>query len=728
MDFRNNQIFKYLAFSILGVITIALIAATIVEKSYSTPFALSNFYHSYWFIALWILLGIASLICIIQKWRTISFPTISIHFALLLILVGAAVTFLFGEKGYILLEKESKLTDTAQYENDTPWKLPFEIRLLDNETVYHNGSPMARDYASEIEIRDVNNVVKSRISMNRVFDYKGYRFFQSGIGNEHSRLTISHDSIGTGVSYAGYFLLLISMICFLFSRNSRFHYLIKGLTTVVMITSITISANASDTNKKQAEVLQPALANNFGKILIQTDTRIAPLQTFAREFIQSIYGSSTFDGYTSEQVLTGWLFYYDAWKTKPFIKVKNKEIRKILGITGKYASIKDFYDRNGYKLDNALQAGVNHKDLMEINDKVDLIAQVCTGAAWKIFPANTDESKQWISWVENHPQNINPEKAHFIDTVMEEMASNISKGKFIATNDLVSDIIDYQTNNASSGEIPSDFTISLERFYNSLPSLFVIAIIIFMIGLIMLVMEEYNKETFNKYGGKLFTRIFVDVNLLYITVLLAIRWIIGHHFPMSSGYETMVGMAWIILFIAMWVKNRWMIFQIMSVIVAGLALLVATFSMNDPAITPLMPVLNSPLLSIHVLTIMTSYALFAIMMFLCIVAFFNPKETSTQTVNLATVISYPATFLLAAGIFIGAIWANNSWGRYWGWDPKETWALITLFIYCLPLHGGLFKSLRKPQILRIYYILAFLSVLFTYFGVNFLLSGLHSYA
>ena len=144
---------------------------------------------------------------------------------------------------------------------------------------------------------------------------------------------------------------------------------------------------------------------------------------------------------------------------------------------------------------------------------------------------------------------------------------------------------------------------------------------------------------------------------------------------------------------------------------------------------PLLPVLRSPFFSIHIATIVTAYALLLGMLVVGIIAILKPKKTARleQLKSISTAMLYPAVALLAMGIFIGAVWANVSWGNYWSWDPKEVWALITLLIYAAPLHGKLWKTFDKPLFFHIYSIFAFLSVIITYFGVNLILGGVHAY-
>jgi ABC-type transport system involved in cytochrome c biogenesis permease subunit len=217
--------------------------------------------------------------------------------------------------------------------------------------------------------------------------------------------------------------------------------------------------------------------------------------------------------------------------------------------------------------------------------------------------------------------------------------------------------------------------------------------------------------------------------VICLTLLLSLRWWVSGHVPVSNGYETMQFMAWAMLIITLVLQRRFAIISGLGTLIASFCLLVAMIAGGSPQITPLMPVLQSPLLSIHVMTVMCAYALFALITLLSIVALVTktPNNSKLSTLN-SQLLLYPAVFLLTTGIFLGAIWANVSWGTYWSWDPKETWALITLMIYAVPLHAESMPQFRNPRFYHAYLVFAFLSVLITYFGVNYLLGGMHSYA
>ena len=274
-----------------------------------------------------------------------------------------------------------------------------------------------------------------------------------------------------------------------------------------------------------------------------------------------------------------------------------------------------------------------------------------------------------------------------------------------------------------------------EALYNSMSNNRPLAITCLATGTILFVLFCINrKENRTRQILASWIKVIAWVTATYLSLQIALRWHIGGHIPLSNGYETMVFMAWLSILMTPIAGNRVKEMLPFGYIVCGLALLVSTFGDSTEQITPLAPVLRSPLLSIHVVVIMISYTLLAFTMLNGIAAVAikvtrkNTEEEIAELQRISILMLYPAVFLLTAGIFIGAVWANVSWGRYWGWDPKEVWALITMLVYSAALHSGSIKAMRRPMFFHIYCILAFLTVLITYFGVNFILGGMHSYA
>lgn len=228
------------------------------------------------------------------------------------------------------------------------------------------------------------------------------------------------------------------------------------------------------------------------------------------------------------------------------------------------------------------------------------------------------------------------------------------------------------------------------------------------------------------------------LSFIALTLCLALRWVASGRVPMGNGYETMLLLAWLVMLVALAVVRRFRIALPFGLLLSGFFLLVSHISSMDPQISHLMPVLNSPLLSLHVSVIMAAFALLSLT-FLCAVTALllrlfrgrNATGLADQTGRLALLsrlMLYPALALLGIGIFVGAVWANVSWGAYWNWDAKEVWGLITLMVYAVAAHDASLPFLRRPLGYHAFMALAFLTIVMTYFGVNYYLGGMHSYA
>jgi len=283
--------------------------------------------------------------------------------------------------------------------------------------------------------------------------------------------------------------------------------------------------------------------------------------------------------------------------------------------------------------------------------------------------------------------------------------------------------------------LPSPIQFTAEKFYNSFNYTFQLAILSVITGL-LLFFYFVRLQIFHLNPNKYLVN---TANLmaaclgLYFTASIVLRTIVSAHLPLTSGYETMQFMAWITFLFSLYLQRKYILALPLGILTGGLILIVASLGESNPQITPLIPVLNSPLLSIHVVVIMLAYSLLAFTMLNGVAAIFMhlSGKDCTQPIEHLKVISnillYPAIFLLVIGIFVGAIWANISWGRYWGWDPKEVWALITFMIYALAFHPDSLPQFRKPVFFHSFNIVAFFAVLITYFGVNYILGGMHSY-
>ena len=474
-------------------------------------------------------------------------------------------------------------------------------------------------------------------------------------------------------------------------------------------------------------------------MMILYNGRIMPLETFARDFTIKIYGKNSYYDYTPQQVLTGWMFYYKSWKNQPLIKIKGVGVKRHLGIDSNYASYNDFITPlNEYKFSEVTNV-LQKKDFAAADEKFNLIKGVCSGDLIKMFPhiESKDSSLSWYSAADMLPSDISDEKWYFIKKSMDYVHESIIIKDFETYSNIIDKIKKYQKKEL--GDVyPSESIIVAERLDNKFRSLFPFGGMLFVAGVIFFLYYYRKMFSENKLKGIMYFIIITStiLSLIFLTFVISLRWYISGHIPVANGFETMIFLAWSILLIALIFLNKIPLITISGFILSGLVIIVASISNKSPQITPLMPVLSSPLLCIHVVLVMLAYTLLTFIMMNGIVGLIisfgkltDQRDIVQQRLYVVSyILLYPAILFLSAGIIIGAVWANISWGRYWGWDPKEVWALITLFIYSFALHGESIKSFRDPGLFHRFTVIAFLSVAMTYWGVNYLLGGLHSYA
>ena len=718
----------------ISLLIIIMVSATIAEKTYGTPFVSQHFYSNPIFIALWFVAAISGTVYILERKLNKRTITFCMHASFIIILSGAFITHIFGLQGSIHLRMDENPKQSFRTSDETEHELPFCISLKEFRTEYYSGTSTPMDYVSTISIHDGSDT-EGTVSMNRIFKHKGYRFYQSGYDadGKGSTLYVSHDPIGIAVTYTGYLLLFLSMILFFFEKKSAFK---KRISAVFILLIIPFASSFAE--NKLPPTLPAGTAEIFGNIRVNYNGRIAPLQTLAIDFTKKIYGEKSYEDLSAEQVLTGCFFYYDYWKEEPFIRIKSKYVQKVLGVEGNYARLTDFIGTDGFKIDNQLKTEKDRKRIRELEEaaeKFSLISSLCTGNLLKIYPVFDNEkgAYTWYSIPDNLPSDIERDKWLFIRYSMNYIAEKVAMKDFGEAEKLTYKIIKFQEKEAGNS-LPSNTEFKAERIYNSFANLKLLAMFCLTIGIFGYIFQIYNVvKGKGKSGTNRYMYILLFPTLIYVSVIIALRWIISGHIPVSNGFETMLIMSVVSILFSIIFYRRMNNSVSVGYMISGLALLVAMMGDSNPAITPLMPVLSSPLLSIHVMSIMISYSLFAIMMLNGISAeiLHRSGNRSNEVCNLennSRIILYPAVFLLVFGIFIGAIWANVSWGRYWGWDPKEVWALITMLIYSSALHTESIRFFKSPMFFHRFCILAFISVLITYFGVNFILGGMHSYA
>lgn len=734
------KILRNICFGLTAFIIVVLAAATVVETIYGSETAGTYFYKSPVFVALWAAIAISA-ICYLVARKTMRRKAVSLlHLAFAIILSGALITHVWGEQGYIHLRCEDAPANTFTTADGDTRTMPFYICLDNFGLEYYPGTQAPMDFISTVTVHDGNARNRGTVSMNNIYDYRGYRFYQSTYDSDGrgSTLSVYHDPCGILVTYVGYALLLISMLLFFFDRRSRFRQLLRTPAICIALITASLPASAADMPK----TLPETTAARFGDLYVYYNDRVCPLQTLARDFTVKLYGKPSYKGLSAEQVLTGWFFYYDSWKEEPMIRIKSREARHLLGIDGRYARLTDFIGNRGYKLEGARQTGTDIKDLRgvsEADEKFSLASMVCTGNALKLFPYrdSTTNDVTWYSVTDRLPATMPQPQWTFVRYCMNYIAEQVGRKDFAAVDTLLVKVKEYQRKEAS-GNLPADMRFKAEKAYNSLDFTRPAAMTSLAIGIVSFFF--YCRRMTRQHTGNRRSRVstllaaMMAIVLVYIITILTLRGIIGGHFPASNGFETMLLMAACIAAISIATYRKFEAILSFGFMLCGFSLLVAMLGEANPSVTQLLPVLSSPLLSIHVAVIMIAYALFGFAMFNGIAAVIinctrhrNDRQIE-RLQAMSLLMLYPAVFLLATGIFIGAIWANVSWGRYWGWDPKETWALITMLVYAAALHTGSLPALRRPMFFHWFTIIAFLSVIVTYFGANFIMAGLHSYA
>lgn len=740
----NKRLLKYLSFGCIGLLILILIGATILEKDRGSAFAVRYIYHSPAFIALWAIAAISSFIYLLKAKLYKRPVTFLLHCSLMLILAGALATHLFGMQGSIHLRRDEPAHEYMSH-NGYRQALPFQISLKDFHISYYPGTVAPMDFTSTLTVTDTDGEKQeATVSMNHIYSHRHYRFYQSRYDDDGNgaTLSVSYDPYGIAITYAGYALLLVTMVAYFFRKDSRFrallrHPLLRHAGTACLL-ALCPYVHMQAANAPKA--LPEHVAEEFGNLYVYYNDRICPIQTLAKDFTTKLYGKPRYKGLTPEQVLTGWFFFYDDWKKEDMIRIQSKEVRHLLGTDKGHVCLTDFFGTEGYKLRDALQADMDSKkrtDIETANEKFSLISMVCTGSMLKIYPCRETEGNtlQWYSLVDRLPYGMPEDQRRFIGGSMNYIAEKIAQKDYEQATGLLEKVKKYQQKELGS-DAPSAARFKAEKTYNLLHCNKTIAIACIALGLLTFIV--YCRLMMVQAKPAALLRRALDVVLgtafVYLSTIILLRGYVGNHLPISNGSETMQFMAWCALALTILLRRRFMMAVPFGFLLCGLTFMVSMLGEANPQVTQLMPVLQSPLLSLHVVVIMIAYSLLAFAMLngVTAVILHRSRQDCSQQIERLQIISqiilFPAVFLLATGIFVGAVWANVSWGRYWGWDPKEVWALVTLLVYASALHSSSLPWFRKPLFFHVFCIAAFVTVLATYFGVNFLLGGMHSYA
>ena len=655
-------------------------------------------------------------------------------------------------------------------------KLPFSVALRDFELERYPGSMSPASYASEVTVVDPANQEKFdfRIYMNHILDYQGYRFFQSSFDQDElgTVLSVNRDP-GTLITYIGYLLLAIGMFGVLIVKNGRFAALndkLKSLDAKKTVASLailfmtlgtthSIAADSENPVIKTAKGFDKTHADKFGHLIVQDSSgRMKPMDTLSHEILAKINRNSTFMGLTSNQVVLGMMLRPDAWREIAIIRTGDKEVNKLIGLpeTAKTAAFSQFFEAPdeiaGYKLarlvDEANRKAPGKRDkfdksLLQIDERVNVAYMVYTGSLVRMWPKPNDKNHKWDATIEAL-QSLSPKESEIVRLLAIGYFGSIDEamksGDWKKADEALA-LIDKYQRFVGASVYPSDTKSKVEIFYNKAnifeqlwPLYFVVGFTLLILSFIKIIKPAIRAEWLSKVSFTLLVMFFIAH-----TAGLVMRWYISGHAPWSNGYESMIYIGWASVLAGFIFSRRSVMTMAATAIMTGLILFVAHLNWMDPQVTNLVPVLQSYWLTIHVAMITASYGflgLGALLGMITLILFVLKKPENSARLNLAikelNAINEMSLLiglvLLTIGNFLGGVWANESWGRYWGWDPKETWALVTILVYAVVIHLRMIKGAYSDYIFSVVSLLAFTSVLMTYFGVNYYLAGLHSYA
>ncbi len=641
-----------------------------------------------------------------------------------------------------------------------PINLPFRIHLKDFQLERYPGSESPSSYASEVVLIDEKENVERdvRIYMNNTLLYKGYKFFQSSYDRDEKGtvLSVNYDFWGTWISYLSYFLLAVGFALSLINKNSYFRYLVqrlkkssvKATTLILLVAGLTFGSSAQEGSGAGIPAIENEVVKSFSEIWVQSiDGRIKPMSSLTSEIVRKVSRKSSIYGKSSDEVVISMMTYPEVWQKKPIVRVADKTLATDLGIRGKYISIEQLFDAQGnYRIAEQVQAAFNkpaafrnrvEKEYIYLDERVSICFMVFRGSLFNIFPRQRVEDS-WYSPGDEAKEYTGGDSI-FIRSGFSLLFQSIRQNNNGEALEVLNAVDKFQKKYGND-LLPSETVKRAEILYNNVnpfERMFPFYLLFGFLLLLVLFINIFRQKPLPSLLKKSF---FYTIVFLFIvhTAGIIIRWYISGRAPWSNGYESVVYVAWAAMLAGIIFGRKYPMVIGTAAFLAGISLFVAHLSWMNPEITPLVPVLKSYWLTIHVSIITASYGFLGLSAFLGILVLILMvlrKNSNEHKVNLfidqlTSINEMSATvglYFLTLGTFLGGVWANESWGRYWGWDPKETWSLITIVIYSFIVHMRLVPSLRGVFNYTMASVVGFASVIMTYFGVNYYLSGLHSY-
>lgn len=760
---------------LLLIYAFGLAIATFVEKHLGTAAAKAMIYYSPVFFLLQFLL-VANFVAIVIKHRLLKrrrWGLMVTHAAFVVILLGALVSHLFGEEGILhLREGEASDRIVIRTSGQTDYHtLPFSVELVKFTLTRYPGSASPSAYESELLVHMDGETRHARVYMNNVLDVKGYRFFQASYDPDEQGtvLSVNRDVAGRNITYAGYVILLVGFLLCLAGKNSRFMSLSRQLKEsraaarkTALLVALLLSAGGVKAQGAASPAMREALLNRaispehsakFGALPIQSASgRMLPINTFSSEVLRKLHKSDRFGSLNSDQFLLSVLAMPDMWVRVPFIALSNSELANYYDLTDKECAYIEVFDSNGrYKLQEKLDEAYNKmpaertrfdKDLIKLDEQVNIFHQLINYQMLNLFPKEDDPDHKWYAPGDDLSV-FSGKDSLFVTRIMgwylSEVQEGLKSGDWAKADEVLGMIHTYQQAKNKTVDIRPE-KIQAEIKYNQMDLFRQCKKGYLILGGLLLVfafVALFKEERWVAYAAWALSLGILAVFAFHMYGM-GMRWYIAGYAPWSNSYETMVYVAWATVFAGLLFARKSALTFALATLFGGIILFVSGLNWMDPQINPLVPVLKSPWLMFHVAVIVGAYGFFGIS---CLIGLTNlvmmgvsgekNRAMLKGRIRELSIVNEMSLWiglaLMTIGTFLGAVWANESWGRYWGWDPKETWALITMVVYAIVTHLRLAPKCNSPWLFNFTSVLAFYSVLMTFFGVNYFLSGMHSY-
>ena len=666
---------------------------------------------------------------------------------------------LYGGKGYAgsdivfaVDDLNFKLTYGSKY-----YSTPFRVKLRDFQLDRYAGSMSPSSYAAEVSIIDGKLENQHRIFMNNALNYRGYRLFQSSYDKDEKGtiLSVNHDWWGTLITYIGYFLLGLGFILVFFTNKTRYRALskkLKKLSAVFILPILFSTSTFAEDSFNQNHIAK------FDALVVQDNGgRLKPVHTLTSEYLRKIYGKNHFEYKSGTEVLLGMMYSPSKWRKKPIVKVSHSKLRSLVGsidMDSKYirVSFNDFFGENGhYLLTKDIEIAYEKlpknrdlydKDVIKVDERINVCFAIFGSGIFRLFPLPKDSNNTWLTYTQSTEFSGNDSLfvANIMPMYFKAVEEGITTNNWTTADTIVGYIQKFQTKYGAE-ILPEKNKITLEITYNKMNVFSRLFMYYFIVSFLLLIVVIISLFKNNKLIVSLIKLLkwLIILGFVAHTFGLGIRWYISGHAPWSNGYESMIYIAWATILSGIIYTKRSILTLAATAVVASLLLMVAHLNWLDPEITNLVPVLKSYWLMIHVAIITASYGFLVlgailglIVLWLVILTNSNNNSKLKNTLTELTIINEKTLevglFMLTIGTFLGGVWANESWGRYWGWDPKESWALVSILVYAFVLHMRFIPSLTGKLVFNSISMFAIWTIVMTYFGVNYYLSGLHSYA